>query len=76
MGARTTIYDKVPASVDGAFRAIFRKDGEILDEAVLLLPYNGSARKQTLTGICLDGPEEKDIEEVIFEPVKLWAVER
>ena len=76
IGAKPVIYDKVQASVDGYFRAVFMSDDERVGEAILCLPYNGSARKQKLTGICIDAPEKDDIESIVFEPIKLWAIER
>ena len=76
VGAKPVIYENVPASVDGFIRAVLKNGGEKIAEAILSLPYNGSARKQKLTGICLDAPEEHEIESIEFEPVKLWAIER
>ena len=75
-GAKPIIYDRVAASVDGFIRAVLKKDGVSVAEAVLMLPYNGSERKQKLTGICINAPTKDEIDSVEFEPIKLWAIER
>ena len=74
------IYDKVNATIDGSFKALFiSKDDTVINEVYFNLPDDGATKfgKGTinLTGYSLKN-QQKDAEcKIVFIPINLWAIE-
>ena len=73
--ASITIYDTVSAVVDGSFKVKVMDGKEVAGEAYFTLPYNGSERNSTLSGICASLPAAEKEYTFVFEPHNLFAIE-
>lgn len=72
-----TIYDDVPAYIDGTLCASLY-DGNIkVASALMVLPLNGiSSKKVGIVGMGLSGARENKAYTIKFSPHKLWLMER
>lgn len=69
------ITNDANAVVDGSFKVKVMDGKEVAGEAYFTLPYNGSERNSTLSGICASLPAAEKEYTFVFEPHNLFAIE-
>ena len=74
---KLTIYDGLPAAIDGSIDADLYENGSIVATAPIVFPLDGvDETRQKLQGMCLRGAEVGKQYEVKFRPRDLWAIEK
>lgn len=73
-----TIFDNVPAVIDGTLSADFYQNSRRVGSAYLVLPEFGITNKRAVTieGICLEGAVENEPYEIKYTPHLLWEMEK
>jgi hypothetical protein len=71
-----SIYDDVPAILDGSFFAHIIQDGEIIGKAKLVLPVQGLDGEIVVEGIALCCADLNKKTSVEFKTNKMWLIEK
>lgn len=71
-----SIYDDVPAVLDGSFFAHIIQEGEIVGKAKLVLPVQGLDGEIVVEGIALCCADVNKKTSVEFKTNKMWLIER
>lgn len=75
-GCKFTIFDKLPAVVDGTIIATLYQNNIKVGDALLVLPEKGiSTRARKTEGICICNADKNTPYEVKFAPYHLWEIE-
>lgn len=75
-GCKFTIFDKLPAVVDGTIVATLYQNNIKVGDALLVLPEKGiSTRARKTEGICICNADKNIPYEVKFAPYHLWEIE-
>lgn len=75
-GDRLNLSESIPADVDGFLTATLWVNEEKAGQAMIALPWDGSAGCDTLHGICRNPKIPAQQYRVTLEPCQLWAIER
>ena len=70
------IFETVQATVDGSFVLKIMNGKKVVGEAYFVLPIQGGAENQTLTGLCTAVPQSERKYSFEFAPYNLFAIER
>ena len=69
------IFEEVNAVIDGSFSAVLWDDDDnFAGEIVFVLPFDGSAEKQSIKGMCTSAKHSKNYRLEFIKP-KLWLIE-
>ena len=69
------IFGEVNAVIDGSFSAVLWDDDDnFAGEIVFVLPFDGSAKKQSIKGMCTSAKHSKNYRLEFIKP-KLWLIE-
>ena len=69
------IFEEVNAVIDGSFSAVLWDDDDnFAGEIVFVLPFDGSAEKQSIKGMCTSAKNSKNYRLEFIKP-KLWLIE-
>lgn len=72
-----SIYDNLPAVVDGSLVALLYQDEVLIDSTYVILPFSGiGINKQTAKGVFLTVGDSSLPYEVKFLPHHLWEIEK
>ena len=75
-GCKFTIFDKLPAVVDGTIVATLYQNNIKVGDALLVLPEKGiSTRARKTEGICICNADKNIPYEIKFAPYHLWEIE-
>lgn len=75
-GCKSTIFDKLPAVVDGTIVATLYQNNIKVGDALLVLPEKGiSTRARKTEGICICNADKNIPYEIKFAPYHLWEIE-
>jgi len=70
-----SIYDDIPAVVDGSIYVVLRADGENVGYALCVLPFGGMHRSTVIECICCKLKKKAPQYTFAFAPNQLWAIE-